>query len=113
MIEKMSEDERREVIKELHEAGYIAGDRQKSSFLPRSEFDDTGLYYYDVSKYIFGIADEVTNNFTEKEVKDTGTYHRYKNKAVSFEKSADYEAICKSIMEVIKKYARKQNGKGK
>ena len=106
MIENMSEDERKRLVTELQNAGYIQKPlyRQKDAFVTRDAFASLKVDYNDCSKLIYGIADLCTDNFYRR-MNCNGMIYSYRNRGVPEDKQEKYAEVCDAVMEVIKKYA--------
>ena len=114
LIENMSEEERRQLVKELQDAGYVQKPflRQKDVFVTREQFAGLKIAYNDCAKFIFGIADLCTDNFYHKK-NARGVTYTYKNRGVPEEKSEAYAKVCNDLMAVVVKYASRQEDRKK
>ena len=114
LIENLSEEERRQLVKELQDAGYVQKPflRQKDVFVTREQFAGLKIGYNDCAKFIFGIADLCTDNFYHKK-NARGVTYTYKNRGVPEEKSEAYAKVCNDLMAVVVKYASRQEDRKK
>ena len=112
LIENLSEEERRQLVKELQDAGYVQKPflRQKDVFVTREQFAGLKIAYNDCAKFIFGIADLCTDNFYHKK-NARGVTYTYKNRGVPEEKSEAYAKVCHDLMAVVVKYASSKGGR--
>lgn len=107
MIEKFTEDELRQIVKEIKEQKVLVNSDKAYVLRGLSEkvYGKRIFIGDDISSGIFGIADFLTDNYERRPRMNTKVLSRFRRKSLPKGREEEYKKICEGILKVIEPYA--------